>query len=302
MGEQVCCLICEGELDTEPAVRGRDLLHGVPGEFDVHQCLDCGAGTTLPGATDEELDAFYPKDYVPHEKPAGLLGKVMDMVQRLRMRNDPMSTVEAIGPGRALDVGCGRGDLGAELIRRGWQVWGIEPDPGAAAVASGRGLVVSEGILKTAGVEAPEGGFDLIVFQHCLEHVTDPPGDLEMALGMLAPNGRLIITLPNWACRQRKSFGNNWFPLELPRHRTHWTPDSLESALRKAGASGVEITTSTSFICFAWSLQYRFAGRLVTETGVPLLAGYLLSAVTWPVAKVLNAFGGGDFLHAVARR
>lgn len=296
------CLICQGRLQDEPAIRGRDILHGVPGEFAIHECPDCCAGTTLPRATDAELDAFYPKDYVPHEKPAGLLGRVMDVVQRMRMRNAPMSVTGEIGPGRALDVGCGRGDLGAELIRRGWKVWGIEPDPGAARVARERGLQVSAGIMQTAEVEVPADGFDLIVFQHCLEHVTDPGGDLRAALSMLAPDGRLIVTLPNWASWQRRAFLDRWFPLELPRHRTHWTPRALEIALRQAGAGQVETRTSTSFICFFWSLQYRFAGRLLTETGPALLAGYLISALLWPLAKILNAFGGGDFLHAIARK
>ena len=297
------CLICQAQLEPEPAIRGRDILHGVPGEFSIHECPECGAGTTLPRATDAELDAFYPKDYVPHEQPAGLLGRVMETVQRMRMKNKPMAAVRKIEPGRALDVGCGRGDLGAELIRRGWKVWGIEPDPGAARVARERGLQVSAGIMKTAEVEVPVDGFDLIVFQHCLEHVTDPGGDLRAALSMLGPDGRLIVTLPNWASWQRRAFLDRWFPLELPRHRTHWTPRALEIALRQAGAGQVETMTSTSFICFFWSLQYRFAGRLLSEKGPALLAGYMISALLWPVAKSLNAFGrGGDFLHAVARR
>ncbi|HEY6738148.1 MAG TPA: class I SAM-dependent methyltransferase, partial [Actinopolymorphaceae bacterium] len=42
--------------------------------------------------------------------------------------------------GRVLDVGCGAGRHGLFLQARGHAVTGIEPSPGAAAVARGRGL------------------------------------------------------------------------------------------------------------------------------------------------------------------
>jgi SAM-dependent methyltransferase len=45
-------------------------------------------------------------------------------------------------PGRALDLGCGRGQYTPELARRGWEAVGIDCVPAAieAAVAKGRGV------------------------------------------------------------------------------------------------------------------------------------------------------------------
>lgn len=296
------CLICGGKLNPKPVLKGRDILHSIPGEFEIKECFQCRSGITFPLVSDQELDSFYPKNYLPHEKPTGLLGKVMDIVQRLRMRNDPLKRVTNLKPGNALDVGLGRGDLGAELIRRGWQVSGIDPDPGALKEAEKRGIQTYQGILKTVQVDVPENGFDLIIFQHCLEHVTDPQGDLKIALDMLSQNGILIITLPNWSCWQRRFFRSKWFPLELPRHRTHLTEKGLKQALLNAGARDTEALTTTSFICFFWSLQYLFFNRLVTEKGIGLLIGYGLAALSWPIAKLLNSRSGGDFLHVIARK
>jgi SAM-dependent methyltransferase len=293
------CLACGGELAAEPAVVGSDLLHGVAGTHRVHVCERCGSGTTLPLAGLEQLDAFYPSAYVPHVVPAGPLSRVMARVQRARMRNWPLSELTA--PGRALDVGCGRGDLGAELSARGWRVDGVDPSPDACAVARLRGIDAHEGVLGSLALEP--ASYDAIVFQHCLEHVPDPRADLTLAFSLLRPGGRVIVTLANWASWQRRRFRARWFPLELPRHRTHFTRQGLRIALEQAGFSELRLGTSSSFICLCWSLQYRLFGRLLSVSGIRLWLGYAASAALWPAAFVLDRLhGDGDFLHASARR
>ena len=61
--------------------------------------------------------------------------------------------------GRVLDVGCGGGRHAVELIRRGLDVTGLEPSPGAAEVSRDRGVTVVE-----AAVDQVSGGpFDTIL-------------------------------------------------------------------------------------------------------------------------------------------
>jgi hypothetical protein len=77
----------------------------------------------------------------------------------------------------------------------------------------------------------------------------------------------------------------------------------LRAALEQAGFSESRLATSSSFICLCWSLQYRLLGRLWSERGIRLWAGYGISAALWPAAFVLDRLhGDGDFLHASARR
>ena len=293
------CLACGGELAAEPAIVGRDRLHGVAGTHAVHVCGACGSATTLPPAGTAQLAAFYPREYQPHAPTAGPLAAVMALVQRARMRSWPLSELSA--PGRALDVGCGRGDLGARLRARGWSVDGVDPSADACAVARRRGIDARQGVLET--VELPVGSYDAVIFRHSLEHVVDPRADLARAHGLLRPGGRVIVTAPNWGSWQRRRFRDSWFPLELPRHRTHFTRPGLRSALEQAGFRQSRLATSSSFICLCWSLQYRLLGRLWSERGMRLWVGYGASAVLWPAAFVLDRLhGDGDFLHASARR
>jgi hypothetical protein len=118
---------------------------------------------------------------------------------------------------------------------------------------------------------------------------------------MLRPQGRLAAIVPNWGSWQRRAFGERWFPLELPRHRTHFTAAGLRDALISAGLHVIDVAPATPLITTTWSLQLALARRLLTERGSALLAGYAASV---PVAALVRGVDlimrSGDFLHAAA--
>ena len=294
------CLACGGPLAAAPALVAPDRMHGVPGAWAVHDCGQCESGTTLPLAREADLGAFYPQSYAPFEVPHGPLAAVMAFMQRARNRRFPLAELGASArAGTLLDVGCGRGDLAASWIAAGWRVLGIEPSPQAAATAGARGAEIIGDTLSTT--ELAPGSLDAVVFRHSLEHVVAPRTDLRRVRESLRPGGRLAVIVPNWGSWQRRAFGSFWFPLELPRHRTHFTAEGLQRAIASAGFRQVEIQPATPFITTTWSLQFRLFGRLLTDSGGALLAGYALSLPISLVARALDAFrGGGDFLHAAA--
>lgn len=294
------CLACGGPLAAAPALVAGDRMHGVPGTWAIHDCMQCASGTTLPLAAEPDLGAFYPQSYAPFEVPRGPLATAMAAMQSARNRRFPLDELGASArAGTLLDVGCGRGDLAASWIAAGWRVLGIEPSPRAAATAGARGAEIIGETLSTTELRARS--LDAAVFRHSLEHVVAPRTDLRRVREALRPGGRLVVIVPNWGSWQRRAFGSFWFPLELPRHRTHFTADGLRLAFESAGFRGVQIQPATPFITTAWSLQFRLFGRLLTDSGGALLAGYALSLPISLVARALDARrGGGDFLHAAA--
>lgn len=294
------CLACGGELAETPAVVAPDRMHRVPGAWAVYECRMCGSGTTMPAAREAELGAFYPGSYAPFDVPRGPLASAMALMQRARNHRFPLAELGAAArTGTLLDVGCGRGDLAAAWIAAGWRVLGIEPSPQAAATARARGAEIIGETLSTTELDA--GCLDAVVFRHSLEHVVDPRTDLRRVRAALRPGGRLAVIVPNWSSWQRRAFGSYWFPLELPRHRTHFSAEGLQHAIESADFQHIEIRPATPFITTAWSLEFRLFGRLVTDSGGALLAGYALSLPISVVSRVLDAArGGGDFLHAAA--
>jgi 2-polyprenyl-3-methyl-5-hydroxy-6-metoxy-1,4-benzoquinol methylase len=300
------CAACTAALSITPDLVGKDRLHGTPGRFFVHICDRCGSALTLPTARDDELHAFYPSAYNAYALPRNrVLHALATMLFRWRywraLRSAPLAELLARPPGRLLDVGGGRGDLGLVLQRHGWRVTSLEPSSSACAEAQARGVHSISGTLDAPPDELG-AGYDAVVFQHSLEHVSTPHRDLLAASERLVDGGLLIVTVPNFGCWQRRAFGSYWFHLDLPRHRSHFTAAGAVALLRRTGFEQLTVTTSTSADGLPMSLEYRLVGRplgnaigryLVAAVG---LAASPLTAVTSRVA------GAGDVLHVSATK
>jgi SAM-dependent methyltransferase len=245
----------------------------------------------------QQLAEYYPPRY-------GFLG-AGGRLQRLRMdralASEPLSAVAAKAPGQLLDVGCGRGDLAAAFVRRGWRASGVEPSAAACAIARSQGVDAHEGTFDS--VELPKESFDAVVMRHSLEHVPDPLAALSRVFGLLRAGGLLAISVPNFDSWERRRFGAAWFHLDLPRHRTHFVRGSLRQALERSEFEVLSVETSGDPGSLLATLQYRVAGRLLSRTVLAVAFAYGLGMLLTPLRTALDRqAGGGPFLHAVARR
>jgi SAM-dependent methyltransferase len=300
------CVVCASPAVVPTSLGGPDRLLGTPGEFSVVRCLTCGAGRTLPSVTEADLAGFYPSQYHAHTEGEGTAyGAAWRLGQALRwravFRRWPLSLLARREPGSALDVGCGRGDLGAELIARGWEVAGVDPSPGAVELARRRGLDAHVGTVDA--LDSAEQQFDAVTMIHALEHVVDPLRDLAAVHALLAPGGTLVVEVPNFDSWQRRRMGSRWFHLDLPRHRTHFTPEALRRAAEATGFEAVEVRDGSDPGALLGTLQYRFFGHVVLGSGWGGAAWAASSLVLAPVMRLLDRVAGGrDFLHMVARK
>jgi SAM-dependent methyltransferase len=300
------CLACGATLPSRASHRGFDRLLGSPGEFEVRTCGACGAGCTAPPLSTDELADFYRDGYASHEEAtSSLVASVVGALKRAQvaaiLRAAPFSAVVAGGPGRALDIGCGRGDLAAALVARGWQVAGVEPSELAGAIASRRGVHLVGPTLQAATLA--EGQYDLVVLRHSLEHLPNPLGDLRRVRDALRPGGQVVISVPNFASWQRERFGASWFHLDLPRHRVHFTPSSLTTILHTVGLTVQSKSTSTSAIGLPASVQYALVHRCLAPRGAWFRASAAACCAVFPLTWLIDRVGGElDTLHFVAQR
>jgi 2-polyprenyl-3-methyl-5-hydroxy-6-metoxy-1,4-benzoquinol methylase len=287
-------------------VQALDRLVTGEGPFGVVECKACELGVTTPQLSGEELgryyaDAYY-EDFYEHSG-AGAGGLLTRLRQVLRRRgaeqrySRPPFRFDGVRPGKLLDVGCGSGELLEHFAARGWQPYGIDPSAAAVAAARLRGADAHEGTLQ----DHPWRGetFAAITFQHSLEHVVDPIGALEAARTLLAPDGILAISVPNWSSWQRRLFRNRWFVLDLPRHLQHFSPRTLSRLAEKLDLEVVEVGTSSNAIATAYSVHFLIAGRWTP--GWKLWLSYALSLPLLPFVFLGDRIGGGDSCYIVMR-
>jgi SAM-dependent methyltransferase len=122
------------------------------------------------------------------------------------------------GPGRALDLGGGRGELYVPLKARGYEYVNLDVAP------SGPGAVVGDAHDLPFDAES----FDLIVSSDSLEHFHTPLVVLRGVARVLKPHGRFVV----------------WVPFMHPFHGDDYYRYSrlgLEHLLREAGLQMVSI-------------------------------------------------------------
>src|SRR3954464_11955021 len=101
--------------------------------------------------------------------------------------------------GRALDIGCGEGAVGRELLNQGaTSVHGVEIFPDAAKVAQEAytGVAVAPVEVALTGDELPPQ-FDTILCYGVLEHLADPGLILSLLRERAAPGAHLHVSVPN---------------------------------------------------------------------------------------------------------
>ncbi|MEM9147297.1 MAG: class I SAM-dependent methyltransferase [Pseudomonadota bacterium] len=103
--------------------------------------------------------------------------------------------------GRVLDLGCGSGATVAMLREERNVDWagGVELDPDAAAGASERLDRLWQDDLAELELEQeiPPGSLDLVLCLDILEHLADPWEAVRRLSRLVAPQGRLIVSVPN---------------------------------------------------------------------------------------------------------
>ena len=297
------CPVC-GDGRSELFMEGPDKWLHVAGTFRYLRCGACGTVFQSPQVVTDDLPQLYPADYFTHEA-GGVLGTapfaprrsggqrdaVRNLVRRaLEGRTERgwsrfagrilarsrwlreqafFSLLDELIPGRsglrALDVGCGAGQLVEALVRVGYAAEGIDFDPQAAA-RSRTGAPIHVGNFETA--DLPPSSYDLLVLSHSFEHMPRPDVTLARIAELLTPVGRAVLLYPNPRSIGARWFGDAWYSWDAPRHLVLAPPAAIEALAARAGLrSMVRTRNARAEWIFAASQALR-AGREVHTAAV----------------------------------
>lgn len=270
------CPFCRSYERFKPHV-AREMMFGLRKEFQYRECNDCGSVWLADDITAQELGEYYGPGYYSYarrrdtslhqwmlnRRDRAELGE-FSLIGRVMAARWPNTTIRMIGglglskKARILDVGCGGGRLLDRLKGIGFtNLRGVDPFVEEDQVSQD-GVAITKGHLADLRED-----FDLIMFNHSLEHVMDPIGELVVAREHLMPGGKCLVRIPTVSSHAWEYYGIDWVQLDAPRHIAIPSRTGMAKGANLAGFQLVDtIDDSTSF---------QFEGSERYRANVPLL-------------------------------
>ncbi|MFA6081405.1 MAG: class I SAM-dependent methyltransferase [Patescibacteria group bacterium] len=206
-----------------------------PLDWPIKKCLNCNLIQVNPLPTLSAVNKLYQGDYwknfsfyssqLPaHEK---YFRQKISNIKKLRK------------DGRLLDVGCAYGTLIKEANNHGFMAEGIDISGFAVKQCHKKNLRATVGVITDV---KKSNYYDVVTAFEVVEHERDPLLTIRTAKQLLKPYGLLIVSVPNSNSWSSKIMGKYWFGYRHREHLFHFTSDSLNSLLKKAGFSNVIIS------------------------------------------------------------
>jgi len=285
----------------------QDYAFGLPGEFILVQCVDCGLLYLQQRPKASEIEMFYPTEYLPYKLDIeDERWRLMRWVRRRNIRKyrQVVEKFSARVPGRVLDIGCSTGIFLAEMKEAGWDAYGVELNPNAAEYARSHfGLDVSIGTLEEADLD--KDTFTAVTFWDVLEHTRDPQETLCRVHTLLNNKGILIMTVPNYDSWDRHLFKRYWVGYDAPRHFYVFPRPVLSRLLSQAGFEVLRMRCA-----FGGYHTTAASVRLWLSQVSPLLRTLIISLLEIPMMRlpflpfeiITDALNVGGKLEVVARK
>lgn len=211
---------CEPHLDTFDYFLTRE-------PFSIVRCKQCGLLYTTPQPDSESIGNYYKSDnYLSHnDKKGGLIPFIYNRVKRVNIAYKYKTATTGIAGKRMLDFGCGVGDFISYAKEHGYTVEAADASEAARKAASEK---LNQQVHTPQDIfNMPDNSFDIITLWHVLEHIDTLKEHVEMLNRLLAPNGRLVIALPNYRSFDAQYYGGQWAAYDLPRHLCHFNRDTI---------------------------------------------------------------------------
>lgn len=277
------CRVCRS---TGPhrAVSVREMYYGTRELFEYYVCDRCDTLQILNALEGEELARHYPSKYYSYAvadqprlfrwlttqrdcfelhiggRPVGAIISALPPGVRslLGTRDASGDVVKMLGElaverdARILDVGCGGGGLLDRLARVGFtNLSGADPF-NEADFETPLGVPIAKRYMSEV-----TGEFDLIMFNHSLEHVPDPVATLKAANERLAPGGICLVRLPTTSSEAWTVYGKHWCLIDAPRHIVIPSRRGMELAADTVGMQLEQVWDDSNSSQFFGSECYR---------------------------------------------
>jgi len=243
------------------------------GKRDQHRYFQCNACQCLQiTEVPDDLAAYYPDHYYSYEPPRPahplkqtlvrwrdqyavtgkpLLGQLLHMF----MPNDKLATLKPLQlttDARVLDVGCGAGLLLYALRELSFaNLLGIDPfNPDTVRYPNGL-------VIEPRDIFAEQGQWDVIMFHHSFEHLSEQQATLQQAHHLLSEQGTVLLRVPTVSSYAWQHYGINWVQLDAPRHLFLHSVASIDALAAQTGFQVEQVVYDSNAFQFWGSEQYE---------------------------------------------
>lgn len=284
-------------------------------QYPYHACRRCGTWFVPQVIDGRVIDAFLSnvaearqisdtmmagREAITHESDRRRFSRYFEMMRPL---------IRSRRPVRYFDIGCGVGHSIALAAELGWEARGVELNEVAIATARANGRDVTR-----PGDRQRAGAYDVVSMFETLEHITDPDPVLSDAARMLAPEGVIIITVPNRASFEISMLRDRCFHVfggsENVGHINLFDAHGISALLERHGFSlmftdgqfGSNLPQVFSHLVLSEQTVMEMAGRGQLDFAIPELAHRLLNSIGPAFSSLERALKRSPILIAMACR
>jgi SAM-dependent methyltransferase len=275
------CRICGNSRDNK-SYEVLEMMFGYRDRFNYFQCSNCDCLQIADIPSD--MSKYYPSDYhsfAPIKETSnplitiiknfiinlrnnyaiynrGIIGK---LIYRKFPNQDLHNFIDLHLTKKSgiLDVGCGSGRLLYNFAITGFNnLLGIDPYIEKDIVYSNTLKILKKNIYKI------DGKWDLIMFHHSFEHISDPIETIEKVSTLLVEGGICLLRIPTVSSFAWEHYRENWVQLDAPRHFFLHSVKSIKIIAERTNLELERIVYDSSSFQFRGSEQYI--------KGIPLIA------------------------------
>lgn len=263
------CRFCKKKLTERIFLK--DNLYGDKDKFEYFHCVSCGCFQSGDRKIDPQKT--YPKNYysvkqnnrIQENKDSikvslskwlqykrnsfyigdfTIIGFILDQLKpNLGLRSLKKVTTDTSSS--ICDVGCGDGKLLNNLVSMGYKkLYGIDP------LIKSNEEIIEDSHLTFSSDELSEIDqyFDVIMLNHCFEHIEDQHKMIDACFSKLKNSGSLILRVPLSNSFAQNRYKENWIQFDAPRHVAILPEKRLLEIFKSYGFISTKIIyDSTSF-------------------------------------------------------
>lgn len=190
--------------------------------FNIYECNECMSLYVQNVPTESEIFAIYKKsDYYTLPN---------DSEQRINIENARRAKIilEIVKVGKILDIGSAKGSFLDEMKKIKFKTFGLEMSSQNVDICKTKGHEVYLGDLDSYYNSVSKEQFDVIACLDVIEHVPRPDDFLKKIKTLLAVNGLLVLSTPNFSGLVSKILRNRDPFIIPPEHLNFFSKKGLE--------------------------------------------------------------------------